>query len=225
MRNLIETHDPFNTHSHMYDVQHGALYDMIELPPGGTLRPQETFFSTPHGKSLAQTNVYQSQRLDAPEQFRISRVVFTFGQSMADEDIYTIAEGAPWGLWLGQKKYLGGVIIALQTVKNVIAPIRICDFCHSVYCGDRTCPGCGARQFTISSLGGDTDTGMQFFLDLTVEISILSQQTFWVQFDHFNPITLTSAERGGRGLKLWCHLEGLHVRGYNEQTQISRTSP
>src|SRR5882762_5359383 len=106
------------------------------------------------------------EQLLAPEAFAIERIIFSFSRLASDRDIYSIAESFTWSLWLGMKRYLGSPLISLQTIDYPThAPIRICDYCQSVYACNNRCPGCGAQQFTLSTVGS-VETGRGFMLDI-----------------------------------------------------------
>ncbi len=196
------------------DVQTGALWDSISLSPGQTFTgPWATLFRdhigthSPTRKTAADTNMRQSGRLDAPEAFCIQRVVFTFSRDTSDKDMYAIAENCMWRFWLGQKRYLWAVLVSLPSVHQPTAPIRICTYCSGVYVMSMACPGCGAREFTLSTLPGEPVAGgRQFALDVNPHVVIGNQMNFYADFDG-NPYIVEGP------FKMWCHLEGLHARG------------
>ncbi len=197
--------------AHM-DVQEGRLWDCLTLNHNAAF-VRHKFFVVPNGnegKTYADTNLDQCARLNPPEAFAVKRIVFSFSKSSDPSDVAELAEACHWSLVLNNRYLVRSMMIHMRTFNvDVSAPFRICDFCKSVYVGDRTCPGCGARQFCITSVGDDkpASIGLQFVLDLSVNIIIHNQMSFHVQMDASHIITLRSP------LKLWVHLEGLHARG------------
>jgi hypothetical protein len=200
--------------SNQLDVQTGSLWDSIQFTKGQTAVQNIGLFEIPLGqafpyggptKTLTDTNMNKAGRLDAPEAFSVNRIVFTFSKRATDHDIYAFAEAATFTFWMGQKRYLWSPIISLQTLGTPLAPVRICDFCRAVYCGDITCPGCGARQFQLSSLG-EEEAGRRFYLDCE-RLIILDRITFKICLELSAPYIFQNY------FKMWCHLEGLHARG------------
>jgi hypothetical protein len=204
-----------------YDVAHGFLWDSVSLKAHQRSERLVQLFSQPIGlvdpygfpenriKTLADTNMQQSQRLPAPESFNIERVIFTFSRSTTDHDLYDFAERGVFSFWLGCRYYLRSQLISLPSTGATEAPIRICDFCSGVYAGGTQCPGCGASSFTLASLG-EKHAGRGFVLELHKQLAmrIEQQQQFYVTIeldcDNWCP-----SER----FKFWCHLEGQHMRG------------
>lgn len=191
------------------DVQEGRLWDSITFSKGATISGgNANFFTNQAGKTYADTNVTQPKRLDDPEAFCIRRIIFSFSKDSPDEEIYSLAERGVWSLWLGQKYMVRSMLIHMQT-HNCSAPFRTCEFCKSIYVNDRTCPSCGASQFTISGADGElAGLGRQFYMDLSINVIIDNQQSFYVSFDCTPHHTFMAG-----GVKFWCHLEGLHARG------------
>jgi hypothetical protein len=189
--------------SNQLDVQTGRLWDSLSFEAGDELVRAE-WFSNPNGKTLLDTNVFQSRQLDAPEAFSAERVVITFAQSAAPEDVAAIQDGAWFRFWLGCKYYLWSPIGHMTTTKEPMSPIRICDFCKSVYVEQLQCPGCGARSFKLTSLG---EPGQQFSMEVNPEIVIVNQISFYATLETNRPIKFK------KPLKVWFHLEGLHARG------------
>jgi hypothetical protein len=195
------------------NIQTGVLWDSVQLCANEAADRLELFrvpIGAPdqHGrlKSIRDTNMAQHGRLDAPEAFSVRRLVWTFSSFAADQDVYGFAEAVVWTLWLGHKYVARNNIISLQTAPNILAPIRTCEWCRSVYAGDISCPGCGARQFSIQGLPDGPPAGRRFFLEFLMPVRILNQITFWVDL-------AAPGFRPAAALELWCHLEGLHATG------------
>lgn len=202
--------------SNAFDVVHGFLWDSLEYCKGGTIdRSNSYLFRDPIGsprpysngasRTWADTNMTQAGRLDAPEAFAVQRILFTFAKSCCEEDMYTILESFMFRFWLGCKYYVSITIISLPTVLMPVAPIRICEYCQSVYANTDRCPHCGATHFKLSSLGGESG-GTQYILDLGVPLQLLNQVSFYGTLEG-NQYTFQ------QNFKMWVHLEGLHARG------------
>lgn len=193
------------------DVQTGRLWDSLSLKAGETFKggkSTELFNRAIDGRSLAETNMVCAGQLLAPEAFSTSRILFTFSRQSADEDVFSIAEIAAWSLWIGRKFYARSLIIAMRPFDNMIAPIRICNFCRAVYVREESCPGCGAREFKLTDIAGTIDSaGKQFLMDLNNPLVIESNMHFHLSFESGFSYVVKNP------LRLWCHLEGLHARG------------
>lgn len=190
------------------DVQTGRLWDCMTFRAGEEFTSGE-WFSTPEPKgnppkTRLETNLNQSRRLDAPEAFSVERVVITFSKYADPYDVAALQDGAWWQFFVGQKYYLWSIIGHMATSKEPISPIRICDFCRSVFVEQSQCPGCGARSFKLTTLG---DAGQQFMMDVKPEIVLANQISFYVVLRSSRPI------RFRNDLKIWFHCEGLHARG------------
>lgn len=197
------------------DVVHGFKWDSLSYVAGSTLtRYNSDMFRVPVGlesltgsgaKLMADTNLYSACKLDAPEMMAVKCIIFTFSKSCDERDLYHFLESYMFRFWMGQKMYSSAVLISLPTVTTPLAPIRICEYCRSVYANQSECPRCGATDFTLSSLG-ESDNGLQYVMDLNVNLVIANQMSFHLDFDGPNYTFL-------RNFKMWCHLEGLHARG------------
>lgn len=190
------------------NVVHGFLWDSLEYSKGDTITRSNSFlFRRPidESRTWADTNMTQAGRLDAPEAFAVQRILFTFAKSCCEEDMYTILESFMFRFWLGCRYYVSITIISLPTVLMPVAPIRICEYCQSVYANTDRCPHCGATHFKLSSIGGESG-GTQYILDLDVPLQLVNQMSFYGTLEG-NQYTFQ------QNFKMWVHLEGLHVRG------------
>src|SRR5271163_3851497 len=127
---------PGTSDLHHYDVIHGFLWDSIEFDRNQTIdRANSYFFRRPISESRgwSDTNMVTASRLDAPEQFSVQRILFTFSKSCLDVDTFTIMESFMFRFWMGQKYFVSTQIISLPTVANPTAPIKVCEYCRSVY--------------------------------------------------------------------------------------------
>jgi hypothetical protein len=196
------------------DVQIGAIWDSVQLERGQEFNSSLALFRHPVGhpayplprlKTLTDTSMVERSRLPAPQAFAVKRVVFTFSRDTVDKDLYAIAERLLWRFWLGQKYYLWSILVSMPAVHQPIAPFRVCSFCAGVYVQSTQCPGCGAKDFTLSSLGDPQLSGRQFALDVYPHVVINNQMSFYMSFE-------CETYRVENKFKMWCHLEGLHAR-------------
>lgn len=194
------------------DIVMGRLWDSISYTAGATVDEHNSRLFADIGpqsrKTYADTNMMRAQQLCAPEAFAVERITFTFSKDSLDADVYALAESLAWDLWLGKKTYATALMISMHAYDRAqAAPFRVCEYCRAVYVQERACPGCGAREFTLSGFGEAINAGRQFVMDIDKPLVILNQMQFWVGFRYFHPHTLRGA------LKLWCHFEGPHARG------------
>lgn len=210
------THPLFARDRYRKDVQHGHLWDSIVIQPERRLRGVKLFHCPigntdpydDHVKTLADTNLSMWGRLPMPEEFLVKRLIFTFSKAAADPDVYNVAESAVYRFILGQKIYLTSHLISLnQAAAEVAAPFHRCDFCHSLFVQRTECPGCGARQFTLTTLGSSAEVGRQFYQDIAYPLWIGEQEDFYMGFEESAAPPLSGP------VKMWVHLEGDHARG------------
>ena len=209
--NMIKDREIF---AHRRDIQQGHLWDSIKISKDHKLPNKIAFFQDPISahRSLVDTNMYQGGRLPPPEEFVIQRVLFTFSSKADDRDIYRFAETRVFRFMLQNKIYLQSPIISLQMRGRgeiVKAPIRICEYCCGVWVNGERCPGCGAMEFKISTIGGE-EAGRCFVMDLGKgqEIKIEMGMYFRVELEGDMEGYVMEED-----IKIWCHFEGLHTRG------------
>lgn len=189
--------DAFNSQvyvSDRMDVQHTPLYDTVVLAAGASLSTLSSAFFTNVGpasnKTLALTNMTQSQRLPAPQAFSIFSIQVRWSEDIFDTDLYALLNGFALNLILGQKSYqlgplwyfaAGGGITGLDTAT--------------------------AQTFYTNGV-----PSRQAIRTLAIPIVIENQMTFYAQLEG-TTTTLTAAENGGTGLTLQVLLDGLYARG------------
>jgi hypothetical protein len=201
------------------DIVQGHVWDSVTFEPNKVVRSVQMFRvpiglvdpTTGKTKTAADTSMTMVSQFPAPQHFRIHRYIFTFSQSTTEEDMYSLAESFVWEFWAGCKKYHTSPIISLQTVDLGKAPIRICQYCTSVYVQAMQCPGCGSRDFALTDLGGESiGRSRGFVMDLGPEpergMHILQGQQFHVELHG-------DGYECRQRAKLWCHFEGLLARG------------
>jgi hypothetical protein len=195
----------------IYNTERASFWDSLALKPGEVFTSGKSLFvncGPDSGKQLPDSNMTKSYELDHPKHMMVGRIVFSFSRDALDSDVFGLAERLVFKLRIGDKYYASNLLIAMHTRQGAAAPVRICEYCHAVYVGDRECPGCGARDFRLSGLGSEAENpGRQFFTDIPKELQlhILQGQSFCVEF-------VCEPYKVKGSLKLWCHLEGVLYR-------------
>lgn len=176
------------------DVQHTPLYDTVTIAAGSSLSQLTSAFFTNVGpassKTLAQTNMTQSQRLPAPEAFSIFGIAVRFAENILLADFLSIMNGFAFSLYLGQKRYQ-------------LAPLW------------QYPAGGGISGVTTKTDSAFYQNGVPqrtARLSLAVPIVIENQMTFYGQFEG-NAYTLTASGSGGTGATIQVLLDGLYARG------------
>jgi hypothetical protein len=199
--------DPFT--ANCADVRTGKLWDEITILPGEELSCiRRRFFTLPIGavnvdgsiKGPIQTNMQMGSLLPPPRCFETHRIVFTFTKRCDPRDVVLAFESLVFQFYVGDKRFDSALLCHMQTVKEPLSPIRICDFCKSVYVDCLQCPGCGARSFRLSSLG-EMDSGQQFAMDIT-PLYIPPLVRFYVDVLARPGLSFRAP------LTIWCTLEG-----------------
>ncbi len=173
------------------DVQHTPIYDTVSIAAGGSLSTLTSAFFTNVGpasnKTLAQSNMTQSQRLPAPEAFSIFSIALRIGENVLEADLIAIMNGFALSLTLGQKRYQLAPLWHYPAGGGIYASADASTFSNGV-------PSRAAR------------------LNLAVPIVIENQMTFSAQLEG-NPYTLTAGGSSGTGVLLQLELDGLYARG------------
>lgn len=176
------------------DIQHTPLYDSFTIAAGNPLTVLTSALFTNVGpasnKTLAQTNMTQSQRLPAPEAFSIFGLRLRWSEDVLLADLLTILNGFCLEFYLGQKVYQRAPLWYFSAGGGINAVTTRTD--ASVYTN-----------------GVPTREAMH---KLAIPIVIENQMTFWAQFQG-NQVNLTAAAAGGTGLTAMLLLDGLYARG------------
>jgi len=95
--------------SNQLDVQDTPVYDTITYAAGATLNQQNSLFfsnvGAASGKTLAQTNMDQPTKLDAPEAFSVFGIRLGISEDMLRIDLQTLLNSWVYEFDLGQKWY------------------------------------------------------------------------------------------------------------------------
>lgn len=175
------------------DVQHEPLYDENTFIAGAVIPNLSQFFTSPAGKTLAQTNVTTAKKLDAPEAFTVMGINFKVREDILLADFILITDGATGfclEFWIGQKSYNR-------------APLWF-----YVNGGGIT----GLDNISGSSALTNGRTGKNDRHTLAINIVVDNQASFYGQLNG-TPVTLTAGGSGGTGAGLMMLLDGLHARG------------
>lgn len=189
--------DAFNSEVYVQnrmDVQHTPLYDTITLAAAAVVNETTSAFFTnvgpASGKTLAQTNMTQSQRLPAPEAFSIFGLRLRWSENILNTDALALINGMALEFWLGQKFYQR-------------APLWY------------FAPGGGLNVVTTNNATEYISNGQvtrESMHKLAIPIVIENQMTFFARLVG-NPVALSAAAAGGTGLTLQLVLDGFYARG------------
>jgi hypothetical protein len=186
--------DAFNSEVYVnnrMDVQHTPLYDTVTIAAAGTVSTLTTAFFTNVGpsssKTLALTNLSQSQKLAAPEAFSIFGFRFRYSENISLLDIYNLLNGFCFEFFLGQKAYQR-------------APLWYFNAGGGIY---------GALTNSTTSILNNGMPGRSEMHKLAISIVIENQMTFYGQLQG----TTYTANANGTGLTMVMLLDGLYARG------------
>jgi hypothetical protein len=179
--------------SNQLDVQDTPVYDTITYAAGNTINtPNSQWFSNVgalSGKTYAQTNMSQTQKLDAPEAFSVFAVRLGFSEDILRSDLQTLLNSWAYEFWLGQKNYQRANIRHFAS-------------------------GWGISGYTTKTSESFYTNGlpsMQAVHGLAVKLVIANQMTFYAQLTNGGtPQVLSSS---GNGLIFVNELVGLYARG------------
>ena len=176
------------------DVQSTPLYDTVTLAAGATVSTLSTALFTnvgaASGKTLAQTNMTQSQKLPAPEAFSVFGFRLRWQENVNIADLYTVLANFAFSFYLGQKRYQLGPLWFYNA-------------------------GGGINAFTTSTATTVLNNGMptrESMHKLAIPVVIENQMTFYGQFEGTQQ-TLLASGAGGTGLTFQMVLDGLYARG------------
>ena len=199
--------DAFNSATYVQDrmdVQHTPVYDTVTYAQAGQITETNSLFFTNVGgqsnKTLGQTNMTQSQKLQAPEAFSIFGFRFRWSEDMNPIDILAVVNTLALEFYLGQKPYQR-------------APL----WHYNAGGGINTMQSNGAALtsgFTLygPSFNGNGTPHRQAMHKLAIPIVIENQMTFYSRLVG-NPVTLLGTAVGGVGATFQLLLDGLYARG------------
>lgn len=179
--------------SNRMDVQDTPIYDTVTIAAGSTLNQTTSFLFTNVGpqanppKTLAQTNMAQPQKLNAPEAFSIFGFAFRYQENLSLLDIYNILSGFVFEFWLNQKPYQRG-------------PIWLYCAGGGIY---------GVTTATTTSILNNGEPGRANMHRLGINLVIENQLSFYGLLNG-NAYTLNGS---GTGITYQVALRGLYARG------------
>jgi hypothetical protein len=178
--------------SNQLDVQDTPVYDTITYAASGTINtPNSQFFTnvgSPSGKTYAQSNMSQTQKLDAPEAFSCFAIRLGFSEDILRSDLQTLLNSWAYEFWLGQKWYQRANIRHFNS-------------------------GWGISGYTTKTAESFYTNGLpsiQAMHGLAVKLVIANQMSFYGQLTGAASQTLSAS---GNGLILVNELVGLYARG------------
>ena len=195
--------DAFNSQVYIdnrMDVQHTPLYDTVTIAAGNALSPLTSALFTnvgaSSGKTLALTNLTQSQKLAAPEAFSVFGFRFRYSENISLLDLYNILNAFCFEFWLGQKAYQRGPIWYYNAGGGVF--------------------GTNNQTFANSTANANTGTvfnngnpGRNHMHKLAISVVIENQMTFYGLLNG-NSYTVNA---NGNGFTFQMCLDGLYARG------------
>lgn len=174
------------------DVQHTPLYDTVAITAAtGTITTQSSqYFVNVAGKTIAQTNVQTSKKLDAPEAFTIKSFRWFYQQNILLADLYAVLAGGALEFIIGNKVYQRGPLWVYNAGGGIFAITNI----------------------SSASLYNNGTPGRNAMHLLAINVVIDNQASFYAQLNTTG-ITLTAAASGGTGVTSQLVLDGLYARG------------
>ena len=180
------------------DVQHTPIYDTVTVAAGSALTSGTQFFTnvgSASGKTYAQTNMSQSQRLPSPEAFSIQSIKVRFSENILFADAISIINGFALEFYLGQKQYQRAPLWQYPAGGGIVS--NATPLAAGVSTGSYT-NGVATREAQIA---------------LAVPIVIENGMTFYAQLVGTSSYTLTAGGSGGTGVTMTVLLDGLYARG------------
>ena len=174
------------------DVQQTPIYDTVSIPAAGTVNELTTALFTnvgaQSGKTVAQTNMTQPQRLAAPEAFSVQGIAIRIQENILLADLLSILSTFSFAFYLGQKRYnlapiwqypAGGGIFGLDATADLIGN------------------GLPSREARLA---------------LSIPIVIENQMQFYARLEG-GTFTLAAGGASGTGLTMQVLLDGYYARG------------
>jgi hypothetical protein len=174
------------------DVQDTPVYDTLTYAAGGTISlSNDSFFANIEqgsGKTQAQTNMTQNNKLDAPEAISVFGIRLGYSEDILRSDLQTLLNSWAYQFSLGKKYY------SLANIRHYSAGWGIS----------------GATTRTAESFytNGFPSRGSMNLLE--IKLVIANQMSFYAQLVGNTAQVLSSS---GNGLILLNELVGLYARG------------
>jgi hypothetical protein len=173
------------------DVQSEPIYDELTTAAAASITSNaQQFFTSPTGKTYAQTNVTEIRKLPAPEAFAVMAIKLFPQPDILLADLVSINANFALELWIGQKWY-----------NRAPSAFYNAGFGISGYT-TRT-----SQSFFTNGVPGRANAHA-----LEINIVIDNQASFYGNLNG-TTTTMTAAASGGTGSVLTLLLDGLHARG------------
>jgi len=176
------------------DVQHTPIYDTITYAAAAVINDTNSAFFTnvgpASGKTLAQTNMRQGNRLAAPEAFSIFGFRLRWSENILLADLISILNGFALEFSLGQKVYNRAPLWFYEAGGGID----------------------GFSTRTDSSVYTNGLPSREAMHKLAIPIVIENQMEFSARLVG-NAFTLAAAANGGTGATIQLLLDGLYARG------------
>lgn len=180
--------------SNRMDVQHTPIYDTVTIAAAASLSVLTSAFFTNVGpaslKTVALTNLTQSQRLPAPEAFSIFGFRLRWSEDILLADLTAILNGMCLEFYLGQKVYQRAPLWYFNAGGGID----------------------GFSTRTASSVYTNGVPAREAMHKLAIPIVIENQMTFYAQLQG-TALTMTASGGGGTGVTLQLLLDGFYARG------------
>lgn len=180
------------------DVQDTPVYDTDTYAAAATINtPNSKFFSNVEasaGKTYAQTNMTENNRLQAPEAFSVFGIRLGWSEDVLRADLTTFLNGWAYEFWLGQKNY------SRANIRHYSSGWGISGYTTKT-----------SESFYTNGAPGRGSMNM-----IMVKLVIANQMSFYAQLTggpSNGAQTLTASGSGGVGLILLNELVGLYARG------------
>jgi hypothetical protein len=174
------------------DVQDTPVYDTLTYTAGGTIQQSNNqFFANVEqgsGKTQAQTNMTQNNKLDAPEAISVFGIRLGWSEDALRSDLQTLMNGWAYQFSLGKKYY------SLANIRHYSAGWGLTGF--------------SSRTAESAYTNGFPSRGSMNLLE--IKLVIANQMSFYAQLIGNTSQVLSST---GAGLILLNELVGLYARG------------
>jgi hypothetical protein len=182
--------------SNQLDVEDTPLYDTITYTAGQSITGNQggnsswfTNVENNSGKTLAQTNMTQNGKLDAPKAFSVFGIRLNWSEGILRSDLQTLLDSWAFDFWLGDKSYQRG------NIRHFSSGMGISGYTTKT-----------AESFYTNGLPGRQSMNM-----LSVKLVIANQMSFQAYLTGSNTAQVLSSS--GSGLIFLCELVGLFARG------------
>lgn len=182
--------------SNQLDVEDTPLYDTITYTAGASITGNQggnsswfTNVENGSGKTLAQTNMTQNGKLDAPKAFSVFGIRLNWSEGVLRSDLQTLLDSWAFDFWLGDKSYQRG------NIRHFSSGMGISGYTTKT-----------SESFYTNGLPGRQSMNM-----LSVKLVIANQMSFMAFLTGSNTSQVLSSS--GTGLIFLCELVGLFARG------------